>query len=418
MSWLDKVNKELVIICGDGKEFRPDMIFTTKLIEYNVAEFDFPELSGTLVRRNRPRGTRHQMEIYFQGENHLEEALAFEISAADSRPWQVRHPLYGEIIVQPLSLLIDNSAYNVSKITGPVVETLTTEAPRGQVSPRDKAVEDCAKTDSAFADAFANDVRPVSADATTFQNISSKTYQAGSGVARLREEADAYFNAFNAANSAINKITSEPLAAMRLVQEMIDLPSLFSITVKNRLNTVLAQFNLLRTGIGNIINFNDKKIYEATGAAFLVAMAKSAVTPATPSEARERGDAPDYGSRLEVVKAAEMLMESYALYLVDMDALMAPSAAVPGAFTPAALPATMLSDLISYSVSSLLSIAMTARQERIVILEDDTNVLMATHRFYGLTSDDSTIEEFIRNNDIGPAEILSLRKGRKISYFI
>ena len=44
----------------------------SKTKDYNVAEFEFPEVSGTLVSRKKPKGSRYDLEIIFQGENNLD----------------------------------------------------------------------------------------------------------------------------------------------------------------------------------------------------------------------------------------------------------------------------------------------------------------------------------------------------------
>lgn len=46
MSWIDKIKTELIITCGDGKQYKPQWINAVKTKDYNVAEFEFPEVSG------------------------------------------------------------------------------------------------------------------------------------------------------------------------------------------------------------------------------------------------------------------------------------------------------------------------------------------------------------------------------------
>lgn len=67
---------------------------------------------------------------------------------------------------------------------------------------------------------------------------------------------------------------------------------------------------------------------------------------------------------------------------------------------------------------SHLSIANGSKQERIIYLAEDTNIIVLTHKLYGLLPDDSTIDEFLRNNpDISDSELLGLEKGRRIVYY-
>jgi hypothetical protein len=77
-----------------------------------------------------------------------------------------------------------------------------------------------------------------------------------------------------------------------------------------------------------------------------------------------------------------------------------------------------LTNLINFTLSNLFNIALGAKQERFVFLETDSNVILLAHRFYGLVPDDSTIDELIEQNEIGLTEILNIKAGRKIIYFI
>ena len=83
MSWLEKVNTQLKIKCGDGKEYTPNYLDAKKGKEYNIAKFNFPNVKGTLVKRKAPMGLSFPLDIYFQGENHLQVAADFEASAAN-----------------------------------------------------------------------------------------------------------------------------------------------------------------------------------------------------------------------------------------------------------------------------------------------------------------------------------------------
>ena len=130
MSWLEKVETEMIITTGDGQPYAPDYMNAVKSVEYNVAEFNFPGIAGTFVDRRLPKGRKFNLELYFQGDDHLDVAEAFEASANDSRAWEIEHPFYGLVIVQPTSLQFDNSKQNLSKITGTVIETILEDAPR------------------------------------------------------------------------------------------------------------------------------------------------------------------------------------------------------------------------------------------------------------------------------------------------
>jgi len=213
MSWVEKVRNDFIIKTGDGKKYIPNWLNATKAKEYNISEFDFPNIPGTLVRRTTVRGAKYNLEIYFQGDDNLDISKAFETSADDNRNWVISHPYYDNLIVQPISLSFDNSEHNVTKITGTVIETITEDYPKGSISPADKINADKEALDSTFSQSFANNVQPKTADINLLSQNSNSLYnQATKAVIKFNEEETSkYFNFFTAANAAILNATEAPL---------------------------------------------------------------------------------------------------------------------------------------------------------------------------------------------------------------
>jgi len=73
---------------------------------------------------------------------------------------------------------------------------------------------------------------------------------------------------------------------------------------------------------------------------------------------------------------------------------------------------------VNYAVSNLFEIALAAQQERVIYLEEDSNLIILAHRFYGLTETDSTIQYFSDTNNIGLNEVFQIKKGRKLVYYV
>ena len=66
MSWTEKLKKGLEITTGDGKKFFPLYLLDPKTTNFNVAEFEFPNIEGTLVKRSLVKGTRHKLTFFFK----------------------------------------------------------------------------------------------------------------------------------------------------------------------------------------------------------------------------------------------------------------------------------------------------------------------------------------------------------------
>lgn len=409
MSWIEKITSGMLIITGDGKEYRPEWMNATVATEYNITEFDFPNIGGTLVKRTTNRGARYNIEIYFQGEDCLDISAAFRLSANDNRAWNFSHPLYGDLLVQPLGLAFDDSKMNASKITGTVVETITEEAPKGSIDPIDKINNDKENLNVVFEESFANTVVPDTQDKTTLTNNIFQIYSKSIGQIKDALQAEEYFNAFNEANALILDATDEPLAAIRAAQTFINAPALFSQNVESRINMLVSQFVQLRNSVINATSYSLKKIYENNGSMLISSLAVCTANPF---------DSNDYVNRKAVIRITEIVLENYNNFISDINSLQGDNGGVDGAYLPDSESILALNDLVNFSISNLFDIAFNAKQERSIILEDDSNLILLTHRFMGLDAADENIKFFMDTNNIGLNEILQIKKGREIIYFI
>jgi len=406
MSWIERVKNDFIITLGDGSEFRPRWLNAVKTKEYNVTEFNFPEVAGTLVSRLKPKGRKYGLEIYFQGDDHIEESNAFELAADDPRPWVISHPYYDRIVVQPVQLNFDNSDHNVTKITGTILETITDQNPKTSIDPTDKIVFDHAALDDTLAEAYANDVQPGITDINQMNANNNALFLEGEKVVSDTNDFENYFNAFNTANTAITNATSEPLAAIRALQAVVNAPALFSVSIRARFETFKTQLGTLNSSLVGITEFSLKKLFENNAAALVSSMALALVSDS------------QFSSRNEVVSFIDELLEAYNGYILNLDSIQSPNANTTESFLPSFNSQLELNDLINFTVSNLFDIAIDARQERLIVLEDDDNIITLAHRFYGLDVDDTTLDELIETNEIGLNEYLGLKKGRKIVYFV
>lgn len=406
MSWIDNLNQKFIIVTGDGKNFHPFWTDPSKSIEFNVTEFDFPRKNGTKVERTTYRGTKMNLTFYFQGEDHLIESQTFENSSKDPRPWTLTHPYYGTMTVTPLSIVFDNTKYNVTKIIADVMETITEDIVKITQNPTDKITQSHAALSDRFSNSFANDIKPNAGHINRLSQNTSAAYAKGKKIINLNADSEKYFNLFNDANAAINKISTAPLDAIRKVQAVLNAPALFITSVKNRINSLIDQFKTLRDTIKNIANKGDKKIYENNAGSTVSSFALAAITN------------PDYENRNDVASVIQQVQYYYNQYLSDLDSLQDETASSPDSYVPDAETLIALNDLINFTLANLSDIAINSKQERAFILESDSNLIMIAHRLYGLQSDDSTINSIMSQNNITLNELLSVRKGRKIVYYI
>lgn len=408
MSWIEKIKTNIEITTGDGKIYRPLYLITQKSIDYNFAEFVFPEIKGTLVKRELAKGARHTWDLTFQGENHLDVALDFERSADDKRPWRVYHPMYGKLIVQPTKISIDPTGINTSKITVEVIETITEEAPIVDLDPTDKTINDVANVKVVSAESFAANVDPDVGDINQMQNDIGTVYEIGAANVLSGDFANDYFNQYNDALTKVANAASDVLSGAQSMIDLMYFPAIFAADLKDRLNMLLNQFTAIGEQLIDLVDPSSKSIYETNAGALIGAMVEAAANPIDG----------DFGSKNDVLETIEFIMNAYNQYITNIDSLQTDNGGTPSSYVPDYSAQTALNSVVNYAVSQLFNIATTATQERTIILEADSNVISLAHRFYGLQIDDSTIDRFIAQNNIGANEFLIIEKGRELSYFI
>lgn len=406
MSWVDTVNNDLIITTGDGVQYRPLWLNAQKSVEYNVAEFEFINVAGTHVARKLPKGIRYSLEMYFTGENHLDTSAAFEKSSADPRAWTISHPMYGSITVQPLGLAFDNSQYNSTTISGEVVETINFTGPQTNISVVDQIAADKAAMDATAATAFAAAPPPGVDETTNLTQNANTLFGLGISGATTDLDAETYRNLFNTANAAVVDATAQPLVAAQATQSFINYPAQFTDTVTARIAMLQSQFDALNINITGYDTPGLKLNYELTATALISSMAIAASTP----------QAGNYTNRTQVLGVITQLLANYNGFVTYIDFLQTPTGGSPASYIPNAAVLLPLTNLINLTVSSLFIIAIGAKQERTVILDYDSNPIVLTHRFYGLS--DANFELFIDTNNIGLSEMLQIKKGKKLVWYV
>ena len=409
MSWKERVESDIIITTGDGKIYTPMYKISPLSDSFNIAEFNFPNIPGTKIDRREIKGSKYTVDLYFQGENHLEEVASFRESSKDKRPWIVSHPMHGTLTMHPASIRYDPSGLNVTKVTVSLLETITEDNPKITVGPTEQASRFIIQATETSDEAFANQVVATSSDSNLLTNNLSDIYDETSTQVTLNDQANEYFNLFNDANNKIINVISEPLFAINAVKNTIMYPSLFSISVKARLTILSDQFTGLYSAIATLITPNEKKIFENNASSLVSGMLQTVLNPL---------DELDFENTTDVLSAITTLTDTYDTYILGLDSLQTDNGGDETSFIPDFDLNLALYNAIYYTVSQLFVIALSAKQERIEYISNDSNLISLTHRFLGLEPNDSTIDQFIRINKIGLNEFLQIKKGREIKYYV
>lgn len=405
MSWVDKLKNKIKIQTGDGKFFFPLWIPDHKRVEYNVAEFDFPNVEGTLVKRGTPLGRKYNLKLFFVGENHLDDASDFEDSAKDNRPWTIMHPYYGTIVCQPTSLDFDNTSYNVTEISGTVIETITEGNPITRLEPKDVILSSGANMAPVFTGAMT--ATPAPADVNLLAAGNQGFLDKGIPIITIPDEVQEFSNLFSVANAAVNNAIASPLLAIRATINLINKPAQFSINLKTRLGMLNDAMTQYHQTVPNITTTASKQIYQITAGSTLTTMALAVANPF--------GRA---GNSNQILSLIDMMQAAYDQYIVDLDELQSANGGNPNNFIPNPDALTQLNALFTLALANLFSIALGSKQERSLILEKDTNWIMLTHRVYGLDALDENINELMEENNLGLRGLTIIKKNTKIFYYI
>lgn len=412
MSWLDRIQQDLIIVTGDGQQYIP-LYFNasvSKSKEFNLSKYEFVGVSGSLVQRALPMGVVYDIEIMFTGANNLDTSDAFNKSADDPKAWQINHPIYGGLTVQPLSLKFDNSVFNVTTITGSVVETILTTKLTPVVSTPDKITSDASTSNIQQANTFATDVpSPKVSDISLLKANINNLFNSIKAQIIDATDAENYFNAYNQVNGLLNSTVFDTLTLIGTVEAMIALPATFADTVVNRLAMLQTQLDEIGSGLTSILTPSEKRIYENNAGTLISSLCVASITNIAST---------DYQTRNDVLNTIALIISEYNNYLNNLCNIQTANGGTITSYLPNPDCLILLDSLIYYTVNSLFDIANTAKQERVYTLPSDSNVIQVASKLYGLLLDDSTITTLIANNNIVGYEIMQLQKGRNIIYYV
>lgn len=405
MSWQDKLqNIQFSIKTGDGKEWFPLFKTGEKSKEFNTSIYDFIDVPKSLVERKQPKSSKYPLTFWFDGENHIETAEEFENSANDNRYWTITHPYYGTIKGQPLSITRNDVNLNITEISIDFWESIVFDFPKSNLSIQDNTLvknesilDSCAVSYSGRKVQSTEDIQK-NKDATL---LIAKSFEKLQGDDTFSE----YQNAVSTALKANDKLLNDSFDAILKTQVLINLPSTYERTVKEKISAYKSVFSSLSTILNTVA---DKLFYESMGASSISCYCNASVN-------YQFGV--DYVTASEVESVASDLIQIYDFYLQLLDSASTSNYLVEVGYQPNPIVQTQLNDLVMYTLANLYNLAFEAQQERIVYVEKDTNIVLLTHRYLGLASDEN-IEIFRQINDIKLKELFKIKKGRKIKYYV
>jgi len=390
MYWIDRIkNKKLEIITGNGKSFFPLWKSSKFEIEYNAGIFNFINTPGAFVDRKNLKGRKHSIILYFQGSDCIDQTAEFLKNAEDSRPWTIRHPLYDDILVQPISLAVDNSVYNVSRITGSILETIELGIVEDKKSVKSVLNEAMVKLDSLSAiDLTSTLISPNPIVVPSSQQMVSLMDNEYTKLAKLRNDIMQLKDYVRKATYAVSNMLADVNSFINEVIALINWPIQVYSSIKEKMEIIKNNFqNLMDIFITEDDDPQLKTIYRAQSCVLMGAACVSAIEA-------------DYETRKETLEIIEYLRDLKDTYIIDGNPQIA----------------LQIDYLVNVTIGYLFEVSFLAKQERILTLEQDSNVVLLSHRLVG--TGDEALNKFIRQNNISRDELLQIKKGREIVWYV
>jgi hypothetical protein len=418
MSWITNINQDMVIRTGDGKEYRPYWFDANYNKQFNIAEFDFRRVQGTLVIRGTQKGRVFDINIVFQGDDCLTVSDAFSKSSDNSKTWSLYHPMYGTFNVHPSVLRFDNTGFNQTRITGIILETTSKAAVAVTVAPEEKVIADGKVVIDTSNEAYSDDVPEMSiSDLNRLRGHIDSIYNTVSlKIANVQSNVDEYRNAYNAANAVLNIAIYSTNDIIEQAAFLFQTPYIFQNTIRERIDMFALQMALLSADIEYILSLgvdgsgrNLKKLYENNAAVSMVGMCNTTVTNVSQT---------DYRYTPQILQLISDIIGNYNSYIDNLCTLQTANGGELDSYIPNADTVRYLSSVVYYATSTLYEIATQSLQSRVYYVPYDTNLINVAHLLYGLDVNDTTLQTLIETNDIQLNEYLIIKQGTELVYYV
>ncbi len=417
--WRALIDLQMSVQTGDGKVYTPDWLcatFSAKSKEYNIADYEFLNVSGTLRLRGLPKGNVYDFEAYFQGTDTLDQAAQFAKSADNAGRWIINHPFYGALTVQPKNLKQDNAGWNVTKFTAEVIETINANGTTPVNNGPDAVAAQSTAAAKTLTKGFAAKVSTISPSgiATLQANIKSVFNTIIRKMNGLQSDVDTVNNYCTQALGVLNTATYDTDQIITAAVQLITAPAFFADTVANRITMLRATLDVLLTDVApvlalyNVLTAALKQQIETNAGAAIAGICAACVTGVTN----------DYQYRPVVLDVITDVIDSYNSYINAVVAMQSLVGGELDSYIPDYDNMAAVKNLVANTINALFAIYATAKQQRTYTLPQDSNMILVANYLYGMLPDDSTILTLIANNNLQYADTLKLKKGREIIYYV
>lgn len=408
MTWTDRL-REAAYTSPSGER----LVFTyenvSKTVSKKTTGFEFPDANGTYVQDLGHSGRRYPLRVFFWGEDHDLEALAFETALLEAGTGKLDHPLYGTVDVVPFGEIKTRddlkTAANQSIIEVTFWDTIGLVYPTTQQDPAAAVLAAVSEYNDAAASEFEESTSLDSAleQATlknSYQSLLDSAQTNLQAIADVQDNVRRQFDAIvDSINQGIDVLVSDPLTLAFQTTQMIQAPARALANIEARLSAYSDLANSLITGDGAVVSEgNDFRTNDLYASSYVTGSVVSVVNN-------------QFITKTEALQAAEAILQQ----LEDVtdwrdDNFQSLQEVDTGEAYQ------QLQEAVALTAGFLVQISFTLKQERRVVLTRDRTIIDLAAELYG--SVDDQLDFLISSNDLSGSEILELPKGREIVYYI
>jgi prophage DNA circulation protein len=420
MSWNNEVAEEIEFISPYGSFFSAYWRRDPRTVEKKLGIFNIPKFNGDIVQDMGVKSTLWPLTIYFEGLFHHFFANRFMEALKEPGQWEVRHPVEGALILQPMRFQenIDTIEENVTEFKTEWIEPANVER---LISPDQLAlsilsavlvlIEDSATLlGQVRADAYALINSTISICNSVGGAMDSIIQELTATDALLFESYQTARAAFNSAlaNYGIGDDTDDIAAAQT---DMAILPTESS----DDFSTRFSNYELLLNDISGFVpdTTTDEDSNKIIGLEFGITISLAAVAQITATST--------FNSRSEVISAIENLttvlnnsintIENIQENFSDLE--------VYQQYYSATATYTTLIETYNLCFQYLLQQSYNLKVEKIITLKKHRSPLEIAVTEYGSPGlNDENYDLFLNSNELTSNEILLLNPGREVVVYV
>ena len=416
MSWEDRL-QEAAYSSPAGVRLTFQFEDVSEVFSKKTTAFDFPGVNGTKIQDNGHSGRRYPLRIFFSGESCDIDAQIFLGMLRETGIGKLEHPIYKTVDVVPFGDITrrDHLKTAANQVVYDVTfwETIDAIYPTSTTNSSATVVNSVTEYNEAASDQFDDSVDVSDpASESRFRNEYSAIFDRTVSVLQpIADSQDDTQRSFNAAHDSI--ASSLTLLSDRpdiLADQSIFLTQTPSYSQGSSAAARLSAYSGLTSsfiGSEDSIADPDSDRYASntfhTRDLFCMTYITGMVLSSINSEFVTKSDA---------LTAAEDVSENFNALAAwrDLNYLALGEVDTGTAYQK-------LHDAVSICIGALVEISFSLKQERRITLSRSRTVIDLISELYGCCIDEE-LDDFILANELTGSEILELKKGREIVYYV